>query len=524
MMGSIKAAELYINKIVVRNMFNKLIDIKAGTEEVEATAKRVVGVKNLRRLEKEVVRIMGIRKRQIEKEARILKHDWFKKNSDLRKYIDIPQVRRDYLRIEVKHRQFLYKTKLIACKDKVMYIKQKRGNRLRSQTTQKHYWYKITDQELQTEKRTDFGNNFEVYGDVELDDTERSCLALGPKFMMTPKLDKEDFEVEAELECVKQRMELWKRSELADENGYVDEMDVVHADITYRNSKTIFDAKKCKLDMSKMAVTDSKYNIRSFPIRAAKVPDEILIQMKKREMLTTFSNTARHTNDKMGNHQKKDNISKEEKVGLRKLNKRVQSGEVVITTTDKSGKFAVVETQLYKEAARIHLNDEEITPERMTETETLLNRYALQIVKALQMGTRHGKTIEKQEERMRQAFMSKGGRPGPVYFLIKDHNSIVEGSSIPPTRPVCNARGGPGARLSNLLSTILNKATDSMKSTTECMSTEEALRNMLDCNRRLRNGEFGPGAQDAIIMSMDVKSLYPSMRKTEVRQIVGEVI
>ena len=48
------------------------------------------------------------------------------------------------------------------------------------------------------------------------------------------------------------------------------------------------------------------------------------------------------------------------------------------------------------------------------------------------MGTPHGKTVEKQEDRMRQAFMIVGGRPGPVYFLEKDHKSIEEGSTNPP--------------------------------------------------------------------------------------------
>ncbi len=42
MVGSVKAAESYITKIVVRNMFNKLISLKVGTEEVNFTARRVV--------------------------------------------------------------------------------------------------------------------------------------------------------------------------------------------------------------------------------------------------------------------------------------------------------------------------------------------------------------------------------------------------------------------------------------------------------------------------------------------------
>ena len=71
--------------------------------------------------------------------------------------------------------------------------------------------------------------------------------------------------------------------------------------------------------------------------------------------------------------------------------------------------------------------------------EILLNRHALQIVKALRMGSQHG--AHGQEARIRQAYTSVNGKPGPMYFLIKDHKVVKEGKIIPPTRPVCSAKG-----------------------------------------------------------------------------------
>ena len=136
----------------------------------------------------------------------------------------------------------------------------------------------------------------------------------------------------------------------------------------------------------------------------------------------------------------------------------------------------------------------------------------------------HGNTEDKQVERIRQAFTSVGGRPGPLYLLVKDHKKIKEGETMPPTRPVCNARGGPGSRLSNLLSVILNKASDSIKAKTECMSTEEALRSILECNRKIKSGRYGGRAQELVIVSMDVKALYPSLRKKEVCNVIKEVL
>ena len=217
-----------------------------------------------------------------------------------------------------------------------------------------------------------------------------------------------------------------------------------NAEAAYKENKNIFDEQKKILDMSKMTVTDAKYNTRSFPMRAAAANHEVLIQANRQGMMEAFNKVYSKECEDNG-QQQIQNTSKKERLGLKRLNKRVSEREVVVTTTDKSGKFAVVEIEEYKRAALAHLTDTEITPEDMTAKETLLNRHTLQIVKALRMGTIHGGTEEKQVERMKQAFMSVGGRPGPIYFLVKDHKEIKEGDSMPATRPVCSARGGPGA-------------------------------------------------------------------------------
>ena len=114
-------------------------------------------------------------------------------------------------------------------------------------------------------------------------------------------------------------------------------------------------------------------------------------------------------------------------------------------------------------------------------------------------------------------------------FLIKDHKGMKEGELIPPTRPVCNAKGGPGSRLSNLISTILNRAADAIKAHTECLSTEDALRSILECNRMIKekmmnNALFAQEVKGVKVMSMDVKALYPSLRVSEVAPILEELL
>jgi len=138
------------------------------------------------------------------------------------------------------------------------------------------------------------------------------------------------------------------------------------------------------------------------------------------------------------------------------------------------------------------------------------------------MGTIHGKYG--QEDRIKQAFTSVNGKPGPIYFLIKDHKKLKEGETIPPTRPVCSAKGGPGARLSNLISQIINHAADAAQSITECRSTEEAMSTILETNRKLARNNNQERSRDLIVLSMDVKALYPNLKIEEVSPIIYKVL
>ena len=129
---------------------------------------------------------------------------------------------------------------------------------------------------------------------------------------------------------------------------------------------------------------------------------------------------------------------------------------------------------------------------------------------------------------MHKAYNSIGAKPGVLYFLIKDHKKIKDGETLPPLRGVCSAKNGPGSRFSSLLSTILNKASDAENSSTECRSTEEAMRRVLETNREIRERvasgdvDFQKRVESLIALSMDVNALYPSVEKREATQIIYE--
>ena len=499
-------------------MFKTMIKYNIGTGEVEAAARRVEG-KNKPRNSREVNRIMRKRLVNIERDTRKFRHEWYKNKDDLKKGIGI-RLSRSYEKIERRDRRRVWNNAKEISRNKVKFARKKYGMNP-SKNNQPERFYKVTDEELANESQPEVFDNYVVYGNVILSDNEKKCLNLGPKFMITPELSRENYEVEVEVEAVKTRMEVHKINEIKEARIENVEEERIREEKEDKQSRKVYDEETCVMQMSKLRVTDAKYNTRSFPPREVDKSNELLIQVRNGECMSIFDEVKREICNKKGKL-KESNLTRDEQKGKVKLMQRAQKGELIVTMTDKSGKFAVVEPQMYKRAAAVHLNDRKIELTEVTETETLMNRHAQQIVKSLKMGTIHGKNG--QVERIRRAFTSVNGQPGPMYFLVKDHKMVKTGEEMPPTRPVCSAKGGPGARLSNLISQVLNYAADSAKSSTECMSTEEAKYKILETNRKLNAAVESGTKKDVVLMSMDVKALYPSLRVEEVVGIVYEMM
>ena len=91
MLGALKAVEIYVEKIVIRNRYNIMIDKGLATEEVKATVDRILGKEERKKQtrNKEERRLMGIRKRNIEKEMRKAKYQWYERSKELRQIMNL---------------------------------------------------------------------------------------------------------------------------------------------------------------------------------------------------------------------------------------------------------------------------------------------------------------------------------------------------------------------------------------------------------------------------------------------------
>ena len=131
----------------------------------------------------------------------------------------------------------------------------------------------------------------------------------------------------------------------------------------------------------------------------------------------------------------------------------------------------------------------------------------------LQIGSRWG-----QQDRVQQALTSTSSKPPPLYGLSKDHKVVPEGEE-PPLRPVCGAKSGPGARLSNVLAKLISPCNDFAAEADLVDSTED----LQACFSEF-NSLPAEERQQLVVFSMDAKALYPSIMVERSSEVVFEIM
>ena len=162
----------------------------------------------------------------------------------------------------------------------------------------------------------------------------------------------------------------------------------------------------------------------------------------------------------------KSNITRQQAEGLKKLKKRCDEGEIVVCSTDKSGRLCVMPMEMYQELGRVHTaKDTEVDEKFVNDTQRRLNGHVSMWIKSLDMGADW-----KHHDRLRETQINHSKCVAPFYLLVKDHKSGPLS-----TRPVCGAVNGMDVHLSNILSPIIETVADEMKEKDEVISTDDAL-------------------------------------------------
>ena len=116
-------------------------------------------------------------------------------------------------------------------------------------------------------------------------------------------------------------------------------------------------------------------------------------------------------------NQECDNLTKQERQGLKKLKKRISEGELLVIKTDKSGKLGVINREKYLEMGlKDSSRDREINRKELRQVEKRLNDHTLMILKVVNAGESHGHL-----DRITKSKLTVSETEALKYFLFKDH-------------------------------------------------------------------------------------------------------
>ena len=269
-----------------------------------------------------------------------------------------------------------------------------------------------------------------------------------------------------------------------------------------------------KVDFSNTRATNLKHNRRIFIPEPVKKKDfEVLWRGFERECMDTTKSVKKRLNlDHNGS--KVYNLSDEQDKGVQSLVNRVSNDGLVVFQTDKSGKLTVDDIENFSAKMKPHLNDcENVDKETVVRIEDEMNARAVCWGRILNIGAKWH-----HEDRVKQALSSTSTDPPVIYGLPKDHKD-VEGTEEHPLRPVCGANRGPGARLSNILSNLINPCNEAVAGDSQVESTEDLQACIAGFNLLPQEDRT-----DVVIFSMDVKALYPSIRVDTTVEAVKELL
>ena len=124
------------------------------------------------------------------------------------------------------------------------------------------------------------------------------------------------------------------------------------------NSRTVHRIGSCRVDFGKVRATDYRHNRRIKMPKARGATEEAELAVSKAEILKIHSSYMETHQDGEDGKLKYSNLNQAQMRGLQKLLKRVKAGSIVISKTDKYGKFFVSTLEMYKSNGADHTKDD----------------------------------------------------------------------------------------------------------------------------------------------------------------------
>ena len=338
----------------------------------------------------------------------------------------------------------------------------------------------------------DFSTAPRCYGGVVINGNELAALSLPPKFAVYSSIDEADCEAQVEKGLTKLRWTVGKQESQA-------------GDPVEEEEQTSFRTSVNRFDFRYMRATELPFNQRITLPKSVDLSIEVKMQDLKKELKKITSEVKAVISTA-------DNLTSEQRRGIKSSVRRVKDKEIVVFQTDKSGRFSVDSPENYRESVKPHIGvDTEISLSEHEDIGDVLSAHGVVWTRILAAGVFTGHV-----DRIKDNMIASNCSAPPLYGLRKDHKVHDDEVVGPPSRPVCGANSSFNYRLSHILSLILSEIWQRDRSGSVCMNTEEMMSDIALVNNQ------GIGRK-TIIGSTDVKALYPSLDIPFTIEKVGEV-
>ena len=262
-----------------------------------------------------------------------------------------------------------------------------------------------------------------------------------------------------------------------------------------KKTSLVYDLEDNSLNFGRCKATNMKGNKRIHLPKAGSPSLEAFLEIRRQEASRIFDQCVALLGENAG----WDNLDHEEKLGIKRLQKRVKNGEIVVCQTDKSGRFSILTREQYVKAGEKHTSkDREVNDTESAQIERNLNGHMRWWAWMTNLGSEW-----KNEDRCVRNLLNHGLAVCPMTLSIKDHKSwSVESGETPPTRSVMGGNVGMNRGISEYLSIILEPVARKQKgmevnSTSGFISVIEGINGKnMNKSGKPEKGSEGPILQD----------------------------
>ena len=366
-----------------------------------------------------------------------------------------------------------------------------------------------------------------IFGNVNLTEDEMELLKLGPGYMVVAQLTEEEMRTESTVSMTKMRWDKLKKGQedmtgkdIEKEENEMTEEELLEqmnlAEALDRETRDVLDENGTRMNMGRRRATDMKGNRKVIMPPPSRPIVEAEHHMRAATWQKEFDKYRGKHCDKLGN-QVESNLTRQQRLGLKSLGRKVAKVECIVLEADKGKTFVVVDEETYIAMSQDHVADDEVIDQQeVKESQAILSATATSLCNIVGLGKSHT------WKNYIRCFENSGSKAEdvPNLKLMPKVHKPPNPAGHPQSRPVVAAATGLSSRAGDMLSDILEPLVTTDLPRQEDLSTEEAISQLREAEDTIRSR----GLKDTMAGSLDVRALYPSLDQEAASQGVAKFV